>query len=194
MDGTKILSILRMCGEPAFYRFTYRRLNVFLKACPNILTISAIRAFISTFTQARVWIVWDPISNPRIMGQILCQVRNEPNFWIGPRSKRTNFFVMRENSDKMTSMYRSSRVLLLGTCFWNWSKWTCFGNQLHFPQFPIKFSVQGFLNLTLWVLSQQGVTIWLTASVLKLFEGLKWLAYLGWSKNITHAGNGRKVH
>jgi len=29
MDRTKILSIPRMCGELAFYRFTYRRPNVF---------------------------------------------------------------------------------------------------------------------------------------------------------------------
>jgi len=70
-------------------------------------------------------------------------------------------------------MYRGSRVLLLGTCFLNWSKWACLRNQLQFRPFSIKVFVQSFLHLTLWELTQQGVNVWLIANVLKFFEGLE---------------------
>jgi hypothetical protein len=84
-------------GEPAFYRFIIV-VPVFLKSVPKFFDHKCNKDFHVHFYTAKNVNCVESYLEQKILGQILYQVRSEPNFYLGSRSKRTNVSVIRENS------------------------------------------------------------------------------------------------
>jgi hypothetical protein len=106
MDGSKILSML---VESLFFLDSLNFLPMSLKNKPKSLDLSFKKGYDSHFfNRPRIWIMWAPIPKLIIMGQTICQVMSEQNFWHGMRSKKVKISIIRKNSwptARTTSMY-----------------------------------------------------------------------------------------
>ena len=118
MDGSKILSMV--VGNICFLDFL-DFLPMSLNSMPKSYDLTCKKGCYPYFLiRPRIWIMWALILKPSSMGQAKCQVKNEPNFWNGTRSKKTKLFALSRNSWPtawMMLMYWDRHVVHLGICF-----------------------------------------------------------------------------
>ena len=143
-------------------------------------------------TRPRTWIIWAPILNPNFTGQTAYPWMNAPNFWNDTSSRKVRYSLIRMNCWHIswtTRMYWSRHAARLEICFLKLVKTDPFREAI---------TILCFCNKDFRTMCLKSDTVHypergLPCGNLQSVQGLQWLAYIGRTRKIIHAGNGREV-